>query len=197
LNSTEIKKGLSDLQIPFLQVTSKANNRNQYLQRPDLGRKIEDISLAVLQNHCSGFDIALIIADGLSAVGVNNHVVGILKILIPLLKELKYSIAPVTIVSQARVAIGDEIGDLLGAKLSIVFIGERPGLSVSDSLGVYLTYHPLPGLTDDKRNCISNIHSEGMDYHSAVQKLIYLIKESFRLQLSGVLLKESSDLLEI
>ena len=197
LNSTEIETSLAIFDIPVLHIKSKAINRNQYLQRPDLGRRINEYCLSVLQNHSSSFDIAIIIADGLSAIGVNQHAVPVLEKLIPLLKELNYTIAPVAVASQARVAIGDEISSRLGAKLSIVFIGERPGLSVYDSLGVYLTYHPLPGLTDDKRNCISNIHSEGMDYQAAVQKISYLIKESMRLQLSGVLLKESSDLLDL
>ena len=197
LNNADIEKQLTNFQIPILQVCSCAGNRNEYLQRPDLGRRINKESVSVLQNHSSKFDISIIISDGLSAIGVNQHVVPVLQILIPMLIELDYSITPITLVSQARVAIGDEIGHMLGAKLSLIFIGERPGLSVFDSLGVYLTYHPITGLTDDKRNCISNIHSEGLDYHAAVHKIIFLIKESLRLQLSGVSLKDSSNLLEI
>ena len=131
------------------------------------------------------------IADGLSALAVHRHAVPLLELL---LQDLDWRIAPVAIVEQGRVAIGDEIGEVLGARLVVVLIGERPGLSSPDSLGVYLTWNPRPGLTDAERNCISNIRAEGLSYAAAAHKLLFLMNEARRLKLSGVRLKEDAAL---
>ena len=124
-------------------------------------------------------------------MAVQNHASLLLRELVNYLED--YRLAPICLVQYARVAIGDPIGEILQAKMSIVIIGERPGLSAVDSLGVYTTYHPKPGTTDESRNCISNIRPGGLSFDDACHKIIYLVKESFRLQLSGVKLKENAD----
>lgn len=196
LHSQELVQQLQQFNLPVYSLHSKAKDRNEYLLHPDLGRQLNDASVQLLQNRSASFDIVLILADGLSATAVNQHAVPLLQLLIPLLQQSKFSIA-VTMAMQARVAIGDAIGSMMKAKLSLVLIGERPGLSAADSMGAYLTYNPTVGLTDESRNCISNIRPEGMDYAKAATKIHYLITASFRLQYSGVMLKdEEVELLE-
>jgi ethanolamine ammonia-lyase small subunit len=198
---SELKKNilieeLQKLQLLFYVLHSKANNRLEYLQRPDLGRQLNDESIQQLKEGKKQYDIALIIADGLSATAINHHAIHVLKELFPLIQQSKFSIAPVIITEQSRVAIGDEIGSLLKATITILFIGERPGLSSPDSMGIYITYQPTIGLTDEKRNCISNIRREGLQYNEAAKKIMYLVNESLRLKLSGVELKENYNLLK-
>ncbi|MGG9964468.1 ethanolamine ammonia-lyase subunit EutC [Ferruginibacter sp. SUN106] len=195
LNKDVLAEGLKQLQLPFTVLHSKAQNRNEYLQQPGFGRKLNHLSAQQLQHTGTACDIAIIIADGLSATAVNNHALPLLQLLIPLLKQSKFLLAPVNIAEQARVAIGDEVGVLCKAKFSIILIGERPGLSSPDSMGAYLTYAPAVGLTDESRNCISNIRPQGMNYTIAAEKIYYLIKEAFRLQYSGVALKDNAGLL--
>jgi ethanolamine ammonia-lyase small subunit len=195
LSKDLLAAGLQQLQLPFMVLHSKAKNRDEYLQQPGFGRQLNNLSAQQLQDTNTGCDITIIIADGLSATAVNNHAIPLLHLLIPLLKQSGFSLAPVNIVEQARVAIGDEVGVLCKAKFSIVLIGERPGLSSPDSMGAYLTYNPVIGLTDESRNCISNIRPEGMSYTTAAEKIYYLIKEAFRLQYSGVALKDNAGLL--
>jgi ethanolamine ammonia-lyase small subunit len=136
----------------------------------------------------------LVIADGLSALAIEKNTKPLLEELLPLIRQQNYSLAPVCIVTQGRVAIGDEIAFLLNSRMVVMLIGERPGLSSPDSLGIYLTYQPQIGLTDEKRNCLSNIRPGGLPYAFAAQKLIYLLNESFRRKLSGVQLKDDMDL---
>ncbi len=181
------QKGLS-----CLTLASQARDRATYLHRPDLGRVLTADSRQRLASVKAGYDAAFIIADGLSALAIHRHAVPLLETILP---GLDWRIAPIGIVEQGRVAIGDEIGDLLGAKLAVVLIGERPGLSSPDSLGIYLTWNPRPGRTDAERNCISNIRSEGLSYELAGHKLLFLMNESRRLKLSGVRLKEGAPLL--
>ena len=138
----------------------------------------------------SRFDLCIVIVDGLSATAVNNHA---LPIVIGLANEATaqtWSVAPICLVEQGRVAVGDEIAHSLRAELLVVLIGERPGLSSPDSLGAYLTYRPRPGLTDESRNCVSNIRSEGLSHEFAIRKITYLLAEMQRRQLSGVTLKD-------
>ncbi|MCC9136915.1 ethanolamine ammonia-lyase subunit EutC [Pontibacter silvestris] len=197
LQLEKIAKELQLLNLPFILVQSQANNRQDYLQRPDLGRKLNFSSreqLATLSaDEC---DIAIIIADGLSATAINEHAIPLLHFLLPKLQQAGFTLAPVTIVERARVAVSDETGQLLKAKLSLILIGERPGLSSPNSLGAYFTYAPKPGLTDESRNCISNIRPHGLPYDLAADKIFYLIQEASRKQLTGVALKDEMDLLQ-
>lgn len=180
---------LVELNQKCIVLASAAPDRATYLHRPDLGRQLNQDSRESLAPHRSAYEIAFVIADGLSALAVHRHAAPLLDMVLP---KLDCSVAPLTIVQQARVAIGDEIGQLLGARLSVVLIGERPGLSSPDSLGVYLTWQPRPGRTDAERNCISNIRAGGLSYELAAHKLLFLINESRRLKLSGIKLKESA-----
>jgi ethanolamine ammonia-lyase small subunit len=175
--------------IPSITLASAARGRDEYLKRPDLGRRLSEGSRERVVGVGSEYDAAFVIADGLSALAVHRHAVPLLEML---LRDLDWRIAPVAIVEQGRVAIGDEIGEVLGARLVVVLIGERPGLSSPDSLGAYLTWQPRPGRTDAERNCISNIRAEGLSYAAATHKLLFLMNESRRLKLSGVRLKEDA-----
>ena len=172
-----------------IELRSAAETREIYLRRPDLGRQLHQNSAAALTT--GGYDIAFVIADGLSATAVMKNAVPMLKAAVARLPGL--TIAPIIIATQARVAIGDEIGERLGARLVAVLIGERPGLSVAESLGIYLTYAPRRGTRDSARNCISNIHTQGgLSYAAAADMLAWLINESLHRQLTGVGLKEAS-----
>ncbi|GGK41538.1 Ethanolamine ammonia-lyase light chain [Pseudomonas koreensis] len=175
---------------------SAATDRNSYLQRPDLGRKLSEDSAQRLrdyaQAHPGEVDLAIVVADGLSALAVHRHTVPFLTRLEEQMSADGWSIAPVVLVEQGRVAVGDEIGQLLGAKMVVMLIGERPGLSSPDSLGLYFTYNPKIGLTDAYRNCISNVRLEGLSYGMAAHRLLYLMREACRRQLSGVNLKDEA-----
>lgn len=175
--------------VPSITLSSAAGNRDEYLKRPDLGRRLVDDSRERLVPLRGEYDVSFVIADGLSALAVHRHAVPLLDLL---LRDLDWRVAPVAIVEQGRVAIGDEIGELLGAKMVVVLIGERPGLSSPDSLGAYLTWQPRPGRTDAERNCVSNIRAEGLSYELAAHKLLFLMNEARRLKLSGVALKEDA-----
>jgi ethanolamine ammonia-lyase small subunit len=180
---------------PILHLHSQAANRHKYLKRPDLGRLLNDDYKEQLNGNIANPDIAIIIVDGLSAEAVNGNAYSLLKILIPKLLDAKLTIGPICLVEQGRVAIGDDIASGLKARFSILLIGERPGLSAADSMGAYLTYNPQPGLTDESRNCISNIRKHGLSYKHAADKIFYLVSESFRRKLSGVGLKDNAGLL--
>ncbi|MES2268940.1 MAG: ethanolamine ammonia-lyase subunit EutC [Bacteroidota bacterium] len=195
MDTVTLEEELAQFHRPVLQLHSSADNRAQYLQRPDLGRKPNEESLNRLADQITGDDVVIIIADGLSAMAINENVVPLLHLLIPKLMAVNLKIAPLCLVQQGRVAIGDDIANELQAKLSIVLIGERPGLSAADSIGAYLTYGPKPGLKDNSRNCISNIRPGGLDFNSAADKIFYLVQESFRRKLSGVALKDNEGLL--
>ncbi len=176
---------------------SAAGDRHGYLQRPDLGRRLNPASAQQLRDHSlanpGGVDLAIVVADGLSALAVHRHS-------LPFLARLEehallegWSLSPVVLVEQGRVAVADEIGELLGARMVVILIGERPGLSSPDSLGLYFTYAPRVGLTDAYRNCISNVRLEGLSYGMAVHRLLYLMREACRRQLSGVNLKDEAE----
>jgi ethanolamine ammonia-lyase small subunit len=181
-----------------LRLHSAAADRTTYLQRPDLGRRLDEASRARLANlsetHPGSSVLALIVADGLSALAVERHVPPLFRELLPRLRD--WALAPVCVVEQGRVAIGDEIGSALGAEISVVLIGERPGLSSPDSLGAYITWAPHPGRTDAERNCISNIRAEGLSYAQAAAQLDFYLTEARRRQLTGVALKDEARLLE-
>ncbi|MEO3406026.1 ethanolamine ammonia-lyase subunit EutC [Mucilaginibacter sp. CAU 1740] len=187
---------LKHFELPILHLHSQVTDRRQYLQRPDLGRKLNHASIIQLQDYRADSDVAIMVVDGLSATAVNENTKGLLDALIPLLINGGFKLAPISLVEQGRVAIGDDIGHGLNARLSLILIGERPGLSAADSLGAYLTYNPKPGLTDESRNCVSNIRPKGLTYKKAAKKIFYLISEAFRRQLSGVELKDNAGLIE-
>ena len=187
-----------------IRVHSRAPDRASYLLRPDWGRRLDDKSQTNLEslaysesvNQSKPIDLLIVVGDGLSSLAVARHVE-------PMLLEIRnylptdWRLGPVVIASQARVAIADEIGQALGARMVAMLIGERPGLSSPDSLGIYLTYHPKSGLSDADRNCISNVRPEGLQYPAAAKKLLWLAKEASRLKISGVALKDESDIQEI
>lgn len=171
---------------------SAAGDRRVYLLRPDLGRRIDEPSRGRLAPLAGDCDIVFVIADGLSARAIRSHAISLLDEALPLLRNGGFELAPIVIVEQGRVAIGDEIGEMFGAKLVAVLIGERPGLSSPDSLGVYLTYAPRAGRSDAERNCLSNIRPQGMPYSEAAQRLVYLCREARRRKLTGVELKDET-----
>lgn len=170
----------TSLRAPKIVVHSAAPDRATYLRRPDLGRRLA----ADARIERGDYDAAIVIADGLSARAVHRHAMLLLEALEPLLEG--WRLAPLTVVRQGRVAIGDEIGERIGARQVAMFIGERPGLTSPDSLGVYLTWDPRPGRTDAERNCISNVRPEGISYAAAARQLCFLMSEARTRKLSGV-----------
>ena len=196
LNTAQLLADLPALGLPVCQVHSCASTRQDYLQRPDQGRQLADDSKVLITEHTSGeCDIVIVLADGLSATATNTHALPLLQLLVPELQRLGFRLGPLVLAEQARVALGDAIGQLARARLVLVLIGERPGLSSPDSLGAYFTHAPRPGLTDEARNCVSNIRPEGLTYPTAAARLLHLLREALRRQLSGVELKDESDLL--
>lgn len=179
-------------QLPVNILHSSAAGRQEYLQRPDLGRRLDATSVRQLQQMLQPpCDIAVILGDGLSATAVQAHAIPLLDHLVPFLKAASFTLSSFSIVQQARVGVSDEVASLLQARLSLILIGERPGLSAADSLGAYLTYGPRPGLTDESRNCVSNIRPEGLSYQGAALRIGNLITQALRLGLSGVGLKDN------
>jgi len=187
--------------VEVLRLHSAARDRATYLQRPDLGRVLDEDSRTRLGAYGDdeGFGnesrLAVVVADGLSALAVERHAAAVLSELMPILRRDEtdgWRLTAVCVVEQGRVAIGDEIGLALQAQASIVLIGERPGLSSPDSLGAYITWQPRPGRTDAERNCISNIRSDGLSYAQAASRLDYYLTEARRMQLTGVALKEQA-----
>ena len=170
---------------------SAAPDRATYLKRPDLGRRLDEESARVLVADGAQPDIVVAIEDGLSAVAIQRHAVPLLAALREIAPQ-RWSDVPVVIALQARVALGDEIGERLGARLVVVMIGERPGLSSPDSLGLYITHAPRTGRTDAERNCISNVRPEGLAYVAAAARLDWLTAEALRRGLTGVALKDES-----
>ncbi len=181
-----------------VRVKSMAPDRASYLLRPDWGRRLSEKSLTDMNNmnQAKPIDFLIVVGDGLSSLAVARHAAPLLAEMHHLLPR-EWRTGPVVIASQARVALGDEIGQALGARMVAMLIGERPGLSSPDSLGIYLTYNPKLGLSDADRNCISNVRPEGLQYAAAAKKLAWLAKEAMRLKMSGVGLKDESDVQEI
>jgi ethanolamine ammonia-lyase small subunit len=174
---------------PALRVRSAAPDRGAYLRRPDLGRRLRPACRDLVAP--GGFDVVFVLADGLSATAVQRHAPAVLHACLARLDG--WSAAPAVVAIQGRVALGDEIGERLGARLVAVLIGERPGLSVPDSLGVYLTHAPRVGRRDSERNCISNIHGAGgLDPEAAAAKLVWLMREALARGLTGTGLKDDS-----
>jgi ethanolamine ammonia-lyase small subunit len=196
LDTRQLELELQPVFDDLLFVRSAAPDRVTYLRRPDLGRRLSDDSRQLVMVRKSRYDAVFVIADGLSALGVQLHASRLITTTLSLLERSDWNLAPLVIVEEGRVAIGDEVGECIGAAMCVVLIGERPGLSSAGSLGVYLSWNPHPGLTDAERNCISNIRTEGLSYAAAANKLVFLMNESRRRKLSGVQLKEEAKALE-
>ena len=185
---------LAGLGIAASEVHSRAGNRRDYLRRPDLGRRLDEVSAAQLASGEGGAGkLAIVIGDGLSPSAVHAHAVELMRHLLPRLAAAQIALGSVVVASSARVALGDEIGAIVKADMVLVLIGERPGLSAPDSLGAYLTFAPAIGRTDADRNCVSNIHREGLSYDQAAFKIAWLVREGFTRRVTGVALKDESD----
>ncbi len=222
LDHERLAAEIEALGLATLSLHSAAADRHVYLQRPDLGRRLDDASRALLAARppAARVDLALVVADGLSALAIERHAVPFIAALRqrlgggaagdplaagggadpaasagsagPAASAAGWSLAPVAIVRQGRVAVGDEVGERLGADLVVMLIGERPGLSSPDSMGLYLTWEPKVGRTDAERNCISNVRPEGQDIPAAADRLVWLMRESRSRRLTGVALKDES-----
>jgi ethanolamine ammonia-lyase small subunit len=184
-------EGLRERGFPTLKLHSAAPDRAAYLARPDLGRRLDAAARSAVEAAPRGHDLVFVIADGLSAQAT-SHALPLIEASLPALRRDGWRIGPVAVVAQGRVAIGDEIAEILGAALVCVLIGERPGLSSPDSLGAYLTWHPRVGRTDAERNCLSNIRPAGMPYGEASARLEYLCGQARLRQCTGVMLKDET-----
>ena len=197
VNSELDLQGLSEqienMGLQSIPMKSAAADRKDYLQHPDRGRQLDSLEDSLNTAEETEYDVVFVIADGLSATAVNRHSLPMLASLIPGLLSQNWRIAPVVLAAQSRVAIGDDIAARLNANMSVVLIGERPGLTSPDSLGIYITWRPKPGSVDSQRNCISNVRPEGLPYPAAAKKLLYLMREGRRLEKTGIDLKEDAD----
>lgn len=193
-DSQALESPLAALGLKTLTVHSAASDRHEYLCRPDLGRQLRPDQRTLLQN--SGFpprDLVIVIGDGLSSHAVHRQAVPLIRALLPWLETLGIGLGPIVLAHQSRVALGDDIGESLQARAVAILIGERPGLSSPDSLGVYMTWGPHRQRLEAERNCISNIRPEGLGHEAAAFKLAWLLEQSFLRRLSGVALKDESD----
>jgi ethanolamine ammonia-lyase small subunit len=183
---------LAKFHIPVLTLKSAAADRETYIRRPDLGRVLAEDSAGRLKLKNYPCDVVFVIADGLSATAPELNAIPLLGAVLPRLLELGWACGPVCVIEHARVAIGDQVGSLLGASLSVVLIGERPGLSSHDSLGAYITWQPQRGRSDAERNCISNIRTGGLSHAEAADRLLWYLNEARTRRLSGTSLKEEA-----
>jgi len=198
LDEARLVSQLEGCELPVVVVSSAAQSRERYLMRPDLGRTLDPSAQASLAPHAgAAHDVVFVISEGLSAYAVQSHAAPLLGAVLPILRAENWRIAPLILARQGRVAIGDAIASAVRASLVAVLIGERPGLSSPDSMGVYLTWQPTPETTDADRNCISNIRPEGIGYADAAFKCAYMLREMRARQISGVLLKDESDRLRV
>ena len=197
-----IESSLQGLALPTLRLHSQATNRAMYLQRPDLGRRLDAASLRALaewqaqQGDAPGSDVAFVLVDGLSSLAIHQNAVALVSLMLQRLQAdtaLPWTVAPLSVVAQGRVAIGDEVGAALRANTVVVLIGERPGLSSPDSMGLYLTWAPKVGASDAARNCISNIRPDGLSIDAAAGTLHQLLVRARQQQLTGVGLKDDTD----
>lgn len=196
-DTAAIVSSLGGLTREVIEVSSQAqggiHGRTDYLKRPDLGRLLDQPSHRRLaQRDAMPCDVVLIIADGLSPAAVNAHAAPLVHTLMPVLAGAGIDVGPLVLATGARVALGDEIGMLLRTRMTVMLVGERPGLSVPDSLGAYLSFAPRPGLTDAERNCVSNIHDAGLTYAEAAFKIAWLVRQGLARGITGVALKDES-----
>lgn len=191
MDTAALTQSLALIGLPAVCVQSQVADKNDYLRNPGKGRMLNLESEENLRGQpAKNADLCIIIADGLSADAANAHAVRLVALLAGQLKG--WMLSPVVLAKYGRVALSDPIGQILDARIALILIGERPGLSSPDSLGAYLTYEPRAGNTDEKRNCVSNIRPEGLDYGPAAMKLTYLLHQMRIKQLSGVRLKDDS-----
>lgn len=200
-NASEIKKLCDDLNLQTIEVQSQANDAREFVLRPDLGRLLaheseNELSLQVAHHHeYVQRDVLIVISGGLSPIAIQWQIPEFLpKFIHRINEQQRWTIAPVIITPRGRVALGDHINHYFKAKVLVMLIGERPGLSTPDSMGIYFTYQAKPGCTDEQRNCISNIHERGLAHEHAALKLIALIGKSMASKISGIALKD--DVLE-
>jgi len=192
-DTSRLVEGLTGLELTPVLLASQARSRRDYLRRPDLGRMLDPASQCALADRSgSPRQLVIVIGDGLSPAAVNSHALELVRNLVPRLAEAGIQIGGTAVASGARVALGDEIGAMLGARMVLMLIGERPGLSAPDSLGAYLTFAPRIGLTDAMRNCVSNIHGTGLNYDEAAFKIAWLVREGLAREITGVALKDES-----
>jgi ethanolamine ammonia-lyase small subunit len=195
LDADAVQRALTERGFEVLQLHSAAGDRRTFIQRPDLGRILGPDAKALLETNAlarDSFDAVFVVADGLSAQAAERHAPALLEHIAPKLADAGWRLAPICVIRQGRVAAGDEIGTILSAAMTVMLIGERPGLSAPDSLGIYLTWDPVPGRTNAERNCISNVRPEGLSYRLAAHRLLYLMTETRRRKRSGVDLKEDA-----
>lgn len=190
----ELEQRLNFMGYQTLTLKTRAENQQMYLQRPDLGRLLSESAMDCLQQTAPiSADAVIVVADGLSSKAIEHHAEPFLRLLLPELKERDYVLPPLCLLKHGRVAIGDAIAEHYSARLCMVLIGERPGLSSPDSMGIYFTYHARPEIsTDADRNCISNIHKNGLSYEQALKKLLFLLTVAEKFQISGVNLKDET-----
>jgi ethanolamine ammonia-lyase small subunit len=194
LDFVQLEQDIHALGYATLTLQTQAENQRLYLQRPDLGRLLSASAISCLQHNPSiQADAVIVVADGLSSKAIEQHAEPFLRLLLPELQAKAYQLPPVCMIKHGRVAIGDAVADYYAARLCIVLIGERPGLSSPDSMGIYFTYQAKSGIsTDADRNCISNIHGNGLSYEQALKKLLFLLNEAEKCQFSGVNLKDET-----
>ncbi|MDR1780343.1 MAG: ethanolamine ammonia-lyase subunit EutC [Tannerella sp.] len=189
-----IAEALRNAGLASLNVASMAANRQEYLTRPDLGKRLNTQSITTLRNAgAKKADVLLVIGDGLSSTAMHAHAVPFVRCFMPYLDDLNKTAYPIVIAENARVALGDEIAQMLDAEIVVMLIGERPGLTSPDSMGIYLSWKPTSGCPDSERNCISNIRPEGLTYDRAAFKLAWLIENAFAIRRTGIELKDLSD----
>jgi ethanolamine ammonia-lyase small subunit len=194
LDAEALQRDIAGLGFAALVATSAAPSRIVYLRRPDLGRRLSAVSRQLLADAAGEpAHLALVVADGLSATAIDNQAIAFLRAFAPFIEQHSWRVAPIVIAHQARVALGDEVGELLKAQLVVVLVGERPGLSSPDSLGIYVTYDPRIGRSDAERNCISNVRPQGLSYDRAAFKLAWYLHEALQRRCTGVALKDESD----
>lgn len=186
-----VRAGLAGLELETIDVRSQADDRATYVRRPDLGRKLVSEAAERLAGLRSEHVIVIVVADGLSASAVDTNAVPLVRALVERLSARHFPIAPVVLASQARVALGDPVAEILGARISVTIIGERPGLSAADSLGVYVTYSPRSGTPDSRRNCVSNVRDGGLALDDAADMVTALVTDMLKTGISGVGLKDA------
>jgi ethanolamine ammonia-lyase small subunit len=201
LDVERLEADLAMLALPLVRARSQAPDRPTYLQRPDLGRRLEpgcSAPLAAARAALPGgaCDLALVVADGLSASAAQRHAPALLRVLIPRLRQRGIVLGPLVIATQARVALEDAVGEALGARSALILLGERPGLGAPDSLGGYLVYEPRPGNSDARRNCVSSIRPDGLPVEAAADLIDWLVAEALRRGLTGVELKDERGMIE-